>query len=269
MKIAAFFLGVILLITSCERNNITNKKAWESYYKKYGIDSACFELREHSKDHVYYYGKTHGNTRYSPASTFKIMASLIALETSVAPDEEYIIKYNGKPSGKPDWDKDMNMREAFITSSEPYYKELMSKVGITEIKKWLDSVEYGNRQVGTDPTTFWTNNTLQITPDEQVGLMKKLYFDELPFSKRSMRIVRSLMLQDQGKKYRMYYKSGTRNENETLTQSWLVGFIEDSTNHPYFFANHFFTTDTTIIPKERNIQITKEIFDGFGLPLVK
>jgi beta-lactamase class D len=268
MKIAAFFLCIILAFASCERSNIINKAEWGSIYKKYGIDSASFELREHSKDRVMYYNKAAGNTRYSPASTFKIMACLIALETSVAPDETYIVKYNGKPSGKPDWDKDMDMRQAFISSSEPYFKDLMSKVGIAEIQKYIDTVRYGNKKIGTDATTFWTDGTLLITPDEQVGFMNKLYFDELPFSKRTMRIVRSIMLQETGKKYRAYYKSGTGfTNNRTGMHSWLVGFVEDSSNHPYFFANHFEIKDTTINTKELNLKISKEIFKDFGLDL--
>ena len=139
---------MIIAFSSCERNNIEERKDWAAIYKKHGVDSACFELVEHSKERVYYYNKARGNTRMCPASTFKIMASLIALETSVAPDEDLIIKWDGVKRPQEQWNKDMNMREAFKVSSEPYYKELMKRVGTTEIKRWLDSTEYGNMQIG-------------------------------------------------------------------------------------------------------------------------
>jgi beta-lactamase class D len=264
-----YILGAILIAsvaTSCERNNIHEQKEWAAIYKKQNIDSACFEVVEQSKERVYYYNKARGNTRLSPASTFKILASLIALETSVAPDEDMIIKWDGVVHPQEKWNKDLSLREAFVASSEPYYKELMKRVGATEIKKWMDSIEYGNAKMGADVQTFWTDNTLQITPDEQVGFMKKLYFDQLPFSKRTMRIVRSMMLQEQGKNYRWYYKSGWGQHNGN-NMGWLVGFVEDSTNHPYFFANNFETKDTALDISEIRRTTTKEIFQSMGLLL--
>jgi beta-lactamase class D len=264
MKYFLSLLFATILLTSCERNNIFERKEWGAIYKKHGLDSACFEVVEQSKERAYYYNKARGNKRLSPASTFKIMASLIALETSVAPDEDLVIAWDGVKNENEKWNKDMNMREAFITSSEPYYKELMKRVGATEIKKWMDSIEYGNAKIGNDVQTFWTDNSLQITPDEQVGFLKKLYFDALPFSKRTMRIVRSMMLQEETKDYRFYYKSGTYVDDKK-TMGWLVGFVEDSTNHPYFFANNFETTDTAFDYKTARMATTKEIFQSMGL----
>jgi beta-lactamase class D len=263
-KIIVGVFIVMCVITSCERNNIHERKEWGTIFKNNNIDSACFEVVEQSKERVYYYNKARGNTRMSPASTFKILGSLIALETSIAPDEDMIIKWDGVVRPQENWNKDLSLRDAFTVSSEPYFKELMKRVGATEIKKWMDSIEYGNAKIGKDVQTFWTDNSLQITPDEQVGFLKKLYFDQLPFSKRTMRIVRSMMLQEQGKKYRWYYKTGLQ-KTDTKSMGWLVGFVEDSTNHPYFFANNFEIKDTSIDIGELRKKTTKEIFNSMGL----
>ncbi len=234
-------LGVVLL-PSCSRNNIHSQENWKNIYKKYGVDSAGFEVLEQSKERVFLYNKADVSKRYSPASTFKIFLSLVALHTGVAPSEEMIIKWDGV-ARKQKWDKDMDMREAFFTSSEPYYKELAKRIGRPELQKWLDSTRYGNKLIGQDLEKCWTNGILQITPDEQVGFLKKLYFDQLPFDKRSQRLVRSLMLRETTDEYKLYYKSGTQ-VPETGYNLWLVGFLEDSLNHPYFFANHFYWPDT-------------------------
>jgi beta-lactamase class D len=263
-KIMIALVACISILSACDQGNISENKEWGAIYKKYGIDSAAFEVRDHSKDAIVYYNKARGNKRLSPASTFKIMASLIALETSVAPDEDLMIKWDGIVRPQDKWNKDMNMREAFATSSEPYYKELMKRVGATEIKKWLDSTEYGNMQVGNDVEKFWTNNTLLITPDEQVGFIKKLYFDELPFSKRTMRIVKAMMLQEETKGYRWYYKTGLYVDS-SKQMGWLVGFVEDSVHHPYFFANNFETKDTSLDLGTMRQDLTKEIFQSFGM----
>jgi beta-lactamase class D len=255
---------ILINIGACNRNNVHEQKEWGTIYKNVGIDSAGFEIYEQAKERAFYYNKYWGNRRTVPASTFKIFLSLVALETSVAPDEDFIIKYNGQPSGNADWDKDLTMREAFKVSSEPYYKTIANNIGRVELQKWMDSIKYGNMKMGADITNCWTDSSLLITPDEQVGFLKKLYFDELPFSKRTQRLVRSIMLQETAAKYKLYYKTGTIS-NDFRKMAWVVGFLEDSTNHPYFFANNFETKDTAINIKEIRLQTTKAIFNTIGL----
>jgi beta-lactamase class D len=119
-------------------------------------------------------------------------------------------------------------------------------------------------KMGADITACWQDSSLLITPDEQVGFLKKLYFDELPFSKRTQRLVRSIMLQESTPQYKLYYKTGTHNSFKTQ-MAWMVGFLEDSTNHPYFFANNFETIDTNMDVIDARFKTTKAIFNSIGL----
>jgi|694.fasta_scaffold02527_13 beta-lactamase class D len=262
---------VILFLQACTRNNIKEQTQWKSIFDKYHIDSIGVELADNSHEQVYYYNLNRLSTRYSPASTFKIVNSLIGLETNVANDEDFIIRWDGKVHEREEWNKDMSMREAFKVSCVPYYQELARRIGMIDMKQWIDSIKYGNKQTGSVVDNFWLNDTLQISPDEQVGFMKKLYFDKLPFSQRSMRIVRSMMLQEDSTNYKLYYKTGT-NTNQQLTSAWLVGFIEKKeeqigvltkkkeTNYkPYFFALHMETRDTMMNTKQVRLAIMKEI----------
>jgi beta-lactamase class D len=261
----AVFVFTIFAL-SCSRNNIHERNSWKTIYKKYGVDSAGFEILEQSKERIFLYRKDIVSNRYCPASTFKIFLSLVALHTGVAPSEEMIIKWDGVKR-KQNWDKDMNLREAFISSSEPYYWELAKRIGQPALQKWLDSTRYGNKKIGPVLEKCWTDGSLQITPDEQVGFLKKLYFDQLPFDKRSQRLVRSIMLRETTEKYKLYYKSGTEMASIGYN-TWLVGFVEDSTNHPYFFANHMYwpdsTSDFSVIDSVR-VNSTKDIFKELGV----
>jgi beta-lactamase class D len=263
------FILLVLVITanSCQRNNIHEKIEWGTVFQSYGLDTSkcAFEVYEKSKERVFYFNKRRGNYRMSPASTFKILNSLIALETSVAPDEELVIKWDGIARAKSEWNTDMNMREAFKVSNVPYYQELARRIGKAEMQKWIDTVRYGNKQIGDKIDEFWLNETLKITPDEQIGFMKKLYFDELPFSKRSMRIVRSMMLQENNGREKLYYKTGTGSDSGRSI-FWQVGFLEDSTNHPYFFANAF-QGDTGKDFQNKRLEITKKLFNQMSLCL--
>lgn len=265
---------VLLFLSSCERDNILKQDQWGGIFKKYGVDSACFELSDNSHDQVLIYNLERCSRRFSPASTFKIMNSLIALESNVAPDENLIIKWDGV-TRRDTWNKDMNMREAMKVSCVPYYQELARRIGNVEMKKWIDTIRYGNKNINGAIDMFWLNDTLLISPDEQVGFMKKLYFDKLPMSQRSQRIVRSLMLQEDSTDYKLYYKTGTKMEDSDprhITMAWIVGFVErketqkgvvtkkEETNYrPYFFAMNFETPDTTMNTMDVRKAILKDI----------
>ena len=264
----------LAFFTSCQRDNILTQDQWGGIFKKYGIDSACFELSDNSHDQVLLYNLERCSRRFSPASTFKIMNSLVALETNIAPDENLIIKWDGTVR-RDTWNKDMNMREAMKVSCVPYYQELARRIGDVEMKKWIDTIRYGNKNINGAIDMFWLNDTLLISPDEQVGFMKKLYFDKLPMSQRSQRIVRSLMLQEDSTEYKLYFKTGTQfndNDPKHITMAWIVGFVErkevqtgvvtkkEETNYrPYFFAMNFETPDTSMNTIDVRKAILKDI----------
>src|SRR5690606_19360976 len=146
--------------------------------------------------------------RKLPASTFKILNSLVGLETAIAPDDNYIIRWDSVERWNADWNRDMNMREAFKVSNVGYYQELARKIGPEFMQHYLDTVQSGNKEMGGGIDVFWLNGTLQISADEQVEIFKNLYFIDLPFSERSQGKVKSMMLQEDEPGDRLYYKTG-------------------------------------------------------------
>jgi len=252
MRIAVISVIVALLFSSCTQTRIKEHDSWKKIYDGYGIKDACFILRDNNHESIFYYNKERCTKRFTPASTFKIFNSLVALETAVAPDENLMIKWDGV-ARKPEWDKDMTMKEAMKVSCVPYYQEIARRIGPGRMQHYLDTVKYGNMKMEGSIDNFWLNNSLQISPDEEAGLVKRLYFNELPFSERTQRIVKSMMLQEQTPAYNLYYKTGTNTVGDK-TIYWVVGFAErimhvkepegsmnkaDFRNYPYFFAQNF------------------------------
>jgi beta-lactamase class D len=258
-----FFVGVvtIFLLQSCSQSRIHDREDLEPTFIKYGIYDVGFMMRDHTHDELYFYDKERCMQRFSPASTFKIFNSLVALETGIAPDDQLVIKWDSV-TRNPKWDHDMTMREAFKVSNVPYYQELARRIGKNNMQHYLDTAHYGNKKIGDKIDQFWLNDTLQISADEQLGLLKKLYFDELPFAERSQRIVRSMMLQEDSADVKYYYKTGTY---EFATKDsfvcWIEGFMEHvvavnepkkSMNkggvrtYPYFFVLNFTVPATDI-----------------------
>ena len=272
LRFILFFSFLFLL--SCQRDNILQQEQWGDIFKAEGIDSACFELADNTHDQVFLYNLERCSRRMSPASTYKIMNSLMALETSVVPDEQFVLPWDGVQR-RPEWDTAMNLKQAFAVSNVPFFQELARRLGTVESQKWLDTVRYGNKRIGPKVDEYWLNDTLQITPDEQVGFVKKLYFDKLPFSQRTQRIVRNIMLREDSTDYRLYYKTGTwlpQRSGKAEIMCWLVGFVErreemkgvvtkqkETHYRPYFFAMNFSLRDTTIDNQALRVKILKSI----------
>lgn len=246
------------IFSSCINSRIKNHNEWKPVFDEYGVDG-CFEIYDNNKETAHFYNKERCATRFTPASTFKIFNSLVALETGIAPNEQMIIKWDGVKRWNENWNKDLTMTEAFKLSAVPYYQELARRIGLQNYKIYLDTVHYGNMSTGTVVDSFWLNDTLKITADEQVGFLKRMYWEELPgFSDRAQRIVKGMMLQKEKQDYKLYYKTGWGKYGKNENILWIVGFVEtihhlknmdtkkiDAIPHPYFFALNFSTTDTT------------------------
>lgn len=273
-------LLVLLVLGSCRESRIHEHKDWEQYFKAYGVEKGCFILRDNNHEAIHYYNKERCLERFSPASTFKIVNSLIALESGIAPDEQYTIVWDSIDRGVPDWNKDLTMREAIRVSAVPYYQELARRIGPELMQHYLDTLNYGNKRVGPKVDEFWLNDTLQISADEQLGLVKRLYFAELPVSERSQRIVKNMMQQEDTLGYKLYYKTGW-SMRATKSVFWVVGFVEkiehvkeheksmnksDIRMYPYFFAMNFEppAADTSSDWPHARIDITKNILKDFG-----
>ncbi len=274
------FLITIVAFSSCRENRIHEHDDWARFYEAHGIKKACIIIRDNNHEAIDYYNKERCLERFMPASTFKIMGSLIGLETATAPDEQYIIKWDGVPMGRDTCNKDMTMREAFRVSCYNYFREIANQVGQEEFQAYIDTVKYGNQRLGTKFNEAWVNDTLKISADEQVGFVKRLYFNELPFSERSQRIVRSMMVWEDTPEYKLSYKTGTGQVGDNYIY-WIVGYIErvqqvkeneksmnksNFRQYPYFFAQNFEApvNDTTKDYFNIRVEVLKQILKEYG-----
>lgn len=201
--------------------------------------------------------------RFLPASTFKIMNSLVGLETGVITDTSMLIKWDGVKRPVEAWNHDLSMGEAFRLSAVPYYQEVARRIGKPVMQMWLDSVRYGNMKIGPAIDSFWLDNSLKISPDEELGLVKRLYFGKLPFQDRTQRLVRGVMLMHRDTQYQLYYKTGWGRDSSDNQVGWMVGW-EVENNHPYFFVLNFQTADSSADIPTIRMNILKGILGSEG-----
>ncbi len=248
-----FLLLLLVSFASCRNVRIHEETDWAEVYNVKGVENAAFILRDHTHETVHYVNKEECIRPTLPASTFKIFNSLVALETGIAPDDNLIIKWDGVQRSMAEWNQDLTLRQAFKFSAVWYYQELARRIGAPQMQRYLDTVKYGNHTI-SKIDTFWLDGSLQISPDEQVGFLKQLYFSELPFAERTQRIVKSMMLQEDSAKFKLYYKTGWGQPAGGKDLLWVVGFSEriekvkemegsmntsDIRAYPYFFAQRF------------------------------
>jgi beta-lactamase class D len=206
---------------------------------------------------------------YLPASTFKILNLLIALETNTIKDEHEIVPWIGKTDTikygfRPEIYHDMTVKEAFEVSAGWVFIELAKKIGRNNYKKYLSACKYGNLNLSQTETDFWNFGSFAISPLNQVEFIRDLYEEKLPFTKRNIKIVKKIMLTEASGDYTISAKTGWTRENNINT-GWWVGYLE-ANNDIYFFA-------TQLLQDRKNKrddfgscrkEITKKIFTELG-----
>jgi len=252
----------ILFMASCSTNNVEEDSSLGLYFDSAGV-KGCFGLFNNSENNFIIYNlPRYRDSSYTPASTFKIVNSLIGIQTGVIKNENMVIPWDGVTRPVAEWNKDLTMKEAFEVSSVPYYQEVARRIGRERMKQWIDTLGYGNRDISGPIDSFWLNNRMKTKPDEELGLVKKLYFNQLPFFKSTQETVQSVMLREQNTNYKLSYKTGWGNLENGHGLGWIVGWIEEN-RHPYFFVLNIESANSDTIPKVR-IRLLRDILAHLG-----
>lgn len=261
IKTAFTYFLFIIVLQSCSVNKAKIDNSLKQYFDEAKVDG-CFTMLNNSDGNITVYNMSLDTQRFLPASTFKIVNTLIGLQTGIIVNENMVISWDGKARSNQEWNKDLSMKEAFKVSAVPYYQEIARRIGYDTMKVWIDSIGYGNKNISGPIDSFWLNNKIKISPDEQLGLVQKLYFDKLPFQKRAQQIVRDVMLQEDNTQYKLSYKTGLGYDEKDNLIGWLAGWIEEN-RHVYFFVTLTKTPDKNTDPAVR-LSITKKILEKYG-----
>jgi beta-lactamase class D len=220
--------------------------------------TGAFVLYDLSGNRIIRYNPERCAARFLPASTFKIMNSLIGLETDVIPDEDYVIKWDGTKYDIPAWNQDHTLKTAIQNSVVWYYQELARRVGQERMQRYVDAAGYGNQDISGRIDTFWLEGGLRISAEEQVGFLKRLYENDLPFSQRSMDIVKDILVLEKTGSYQLSGKTGSV-QRVAPHVGWFVGYLEGG-GKVVIFATNVEDGDGN-----QAQEITQSILQGLGL----
>lgn len=251
------------LFQACSPNNVKQDKNLKKYFDDNKVEG-CFALMNNSTGKFTVHNLTrYRDSSYLPASTFKIVNSLIGLQTGKIVNDSMVIKWDGVVRSVDAWNKDLTMYDAFRVSAVPYYQEVARRIGKDTMQSWLDSLHYGTQKIKSAIDTFWLDNSLKIKPDEQLGLVKRLYFDQLPFFKSYQEVVKRAMLFENNTNYRLAYKTGLGYKENGNALGWVVGWVEEN-SHPYFFVLNIESPDKNLDMSTIRLKMLKDILTYLG-----
>ena len=247
-------------LTSWKHKQTTEiRNDFKKYYDQFNVDGS-FVLYDPQDDKYILYNQNQFNQRFTPASTFKICNSLIGLETGVIKNENFIIPWDSVMRKYPKWNNDHDLKTAFKNSTVWYYQELARQVGGQQMKYWLDKTNYGNTDTSGGIDKFWLTGGLRISPKQQIDFLKQFHDNQLPFSQRSLDIVKNIMIAKDTLGYTVRAKSGWGSQDNKEI-GWYVGYFEKN-DKVYYFSNCIQTADLNNkdFAKAR-IDIVYQIFD--------
>ncbi|WP_327084616.1 class D beta-lactamase [Nocardiopsis sp. EMB25] len=207
-------------VPSVEREDL------ERVFDEAGVEGT-FVLYDTSERSAIVVDPQEAHRRSVPASTFKLVNSVIALQAGAVADVDEVVPYGGEPQPVPEWERDMSMRDALPASNVPVYQEIARRVGRDRMAAWVDRFDYGNREIGGADAVdrFWLEGPLEVTPMEQTVFLASLARAELPVEERHQRAVREIAMVDEVGDHALFAKTGWGGTVDP-SPGWWVGWVE-------------------------------------------
>ena len=228
-----------------------NLFAWdkevEEVFKKYKVEGTIV-IESLNKKKINIYNDKRASELFSPASTFKIPHSLIALNEGIVKKDSVIV-WDKKIREYESWNKDQILLTAFKSSCVWCYQEFASKIGVEKYKKYLKELNYGNKKIGDDVTRFWLDESLEITTFEQIKFLKRFYTNNLPFKIEDINLLKEIMIDEKTSNYTLRSKTGWEGR-----YGWYVGYVETK-DDVWFFAMNIDTKSKDDLPKRKTITL--------------
>lgn len=230
---AALLLLVILPVQAAEWQTVP---AITALFASAQLDGT-FVVYDPDAQRLRGHDQVRAETRFVPASTFKIANSLIGLSVGAVSSVDEVIPYTGEaePFIKA-WARDMGLRDAMPLSNVPIYQELARRITLPRMQEALQQLHYGNADTGTVVDRFWLEGPLAISAVEQARFLARLARQQLPLPHNVQLAVRDILLLERGDDWRLYGKTGWQNAPGAGV-GWWVGWVEQGDRVQAFALN--------------------------------
>lgn len=176
------------------------------------------------------YNPQRAATRLSPASTYKIPHTLFALDSGAIADELQVFEWDGVVRDYPPHNQDQNLRAAIRNSALWVFEIVAAEIGEARARQYLQQINYGNADPGSDAGAYWVEGKLAISANEQIEFLRRLYYNDLPFTKEHQLLLKDVLVTEAGRDWILRAKTGYQGAH-----GWWVGWVEWPQG-PVFFA---------------------------------
>ena len=270
MRVKLHQIGlIVLLITTLGSCTIQPAKKdvppnFQPFFQEYGVEG-CFLLYDLKNDLYQIYNSQRCEEGFLPASTFKILNSLIGLETGVITGEDMVIPWDGEIRSVEEWNKDHTLASAIQYSAVPYFQEIARRIGPERMKEYIDDSDFGRMDVSKETIDrFWLWGDSRITPWEQMNFLIHFYTNKLPFSIENVELVKKLIILKQTDKWIFRGKTGmTVQDGKNV--GWLVGYLEENGHVWLYVCNVESGQENSPKFRESRRAIVEKVFRSMGL----
>jgi len=251
MAILAVLLPVLASADDLELAQVFSRK---------GVEGTIVISSLHSGQ-TYIHNTARANRRFSPASSFKVMNTLIAVEEKAMKGADDVFKWDGHLYDLPAWNHDQTLASAFKVSCVWCYQEIARRIGAEKYRVYLEQAKYGKLEDDFAPSSFWLDGSLQISAIEQVNFLKNVVQRRLSFNKSSYDTLREVMRVEAGPSYSLWAKTGLA-IRVTPQIGWYVGYVE-TTSDSWIFALNMDIRNETDLPLRQ--ELTREALQRKGV----
>lgn len=184
--------------------------------------------------------------RFTVASTFKILNTLIALQEGLVDDKNSPFIWDGKVRSIAGWNRDQTLESAFKLSCVWCYQQLAVQIGADKYREYLHNLDFGQLLEPFNISTFWLDGSLQTSTREQVAFLQQVYQRSLPFSPAAYDTLQAVMLVEKTPDYALYAKTGLAGDSSPEI-GWYVGYAVTA-NDVWLFATNLDIHDPAELP---------------------
>lgn len=211
-----------------------------AYFQGY---QGTFVLYDQSKDQYQIYNQKLSQKRFSPDSTYKAAAALLALNAGVITPKDSLRSWDNSPQPYESWNQDQTLTSAMQNSVNWYFQNLDAQTGAVQLLKGYRELSYGNGDISGGLNSYWMESTLKISPLEQVNFLRNLYCNEWGYKEENIQAVKQSLFLSQESQSSLYGKTGSGKTSDSARTGWFIGYVEQSENI-YFFAAHIEDKDS-------------------------
>lgn len=214
----------VVIFQSCTVNNVKEDDAIGDIFKNKNV-IGTFGMFDNSRGDFTIYNLDRFKENFPPGESFYVFSKLVGLHTGKLASDTVHTDFNS----------------------------LNLQIGKDTMQFWVDSVKYGNRK--------WKQDSITISPDEQLGLMKRLYFKQLPFRGSVQESIKKSFIVENNAQYQLAFK-GAEVVYNNIKISWVLGWMEENRHVYPFVINYESALDANTA--QINEELTKEILTHIG-----